>query len=176
MAISASTSGYDSIILSGPGKSLFENGKVAAGTSTWNQGDIMCFDTSTHVIRAVAATGDAVTLIGVADNSVVSGKLLGPYTGLTATNAAEVGPGFAGPKYGVVANPILNTGDAFAIGAKVYLIDALSCQTVSSTDPGDHNYIGIYQGPAVTSAAAGQKGPVLIGARYPSATATGLVF
>ena len=178
MAILASTLSVDAIVKKGPGESLFENGQDAvSASSTWYQGDLMCFDTSSNILRVVAATTDAVTLVGIADNTVIGGKLLGPYAGLTATDAAEKGPGFAGPKYGVIASLVLKTGDALAVGAKVYLADGLDTKSVSATDPGDHNYIGIYQGPAaISSATAGQKINVLLGARYPAATAAGLVF
>lgn len=175
MAITASTLSVDNIVRGGPGKSLFEDGKTMAGTNTWNQGDILCLDSSSHTIRVVAATGDAVTLLGVADNNVISGKLVGPYTGLTQVNAAQVSPGFVGPKYGITVRLKLHTGDAFVLGCKVYLSDGDDCQTVTSTAP-DTNYVGIFQGAAVASAAAGQLGDVLLGARYPSATGSGLHF
>jgi hypothetical protein len=178
MAITASTLSVDNIVRGGPGKSLFEDGKTVAGSSTWNQGDLVCFDTSSHSVRVVAATGDAVTIVGVADNNVISGKLVGPYTGLTQVDAAQSSPGFVGPKYGVTARLKLHTGDAFVLGCKVYLSDGDDTQTVTSTAP-DANYIGIFVGSggsAVASAAADQLGDILIGARYPSATGTGLNF
>lgn len=177
MAITASTSGYDSIVKCGPGKTLFEEALPFVSSSiTWYQGDMLCYDTSAHTLRVVAATSDAATIVGVADNTVISGQLNSPYAGLTAVNAAQTSPGIAGPKYGVVATPVLKTSDAFAPGVKVYLVNGGNTQTVSSTDPGDGNYIGIYVGANVASATAGQKGQVLVGARYPSATGTGLVF
>lgn len=173
MAISASSLSVDLIVRGGPGRSIFDDGKAAVtSNSTWNQGDQICFDTGLICLRAVSATGDAATIVGIADNVVTSGKLAGPYDGLTPVNAAQVSPGFAGPKYGVSARLTLKTGDAFAIGAKVYLADGANTQTVSSTDPGDHNHVGIFVGlAAVASAAAGQTGDVLYGCRYPNGTA-----
>lgn len=169
MAITASTSSVDAIVRGGPGKSLFEDGKSAVGsTSTWNQGDFICFDTSLGYLRAVTATGDAATIVGVADNQIASGVLNSPYAGLTAVNAAQVTPGFVGPKYGVTVRATLKTGDAFAVGGKVFLANGQTTQTISSVDPGDANYIGIFVGPAVSSAAAGQTGDFLIGYRYPT--------
>lgn len=171
MAITAATSSVDRIIRGGPGKSIFDDGKAAiSSSSSWYQGDLICFDTSAHILRVVAATGDAVTFVGIADNQVISGQLSGPYDGLTAVNAAQVTPGFTGPKYGVSAQMILKTSDAFVMGAKVYLCNVDS-QTVSSVDPGDANHVGIFVGPsAVASAAAGQQGAILIGCRYPNGT------
>lgn len=170
MAIIVSTTSVDAIVLGGPGKSVFEDGKAASGaTSTWLQGDLICLDTSTHVLRRVAATADSATFVGVSDNVVTAGKLAGPYDGLTAVDASQKSPGFVGPKYGVVAAMTLKTSDAFNIGDKVYLADTLNCQTVSVTDPGDHNYVGIFQGPsAVASATAGQTGNILINSVYPA--------
>lgn len=177
MAISASSLSVDNIVRGGPGRSIFEDGKAAVGTgSTWNQGDQICFDTSLVILRAVTGTGDAATIVGVADNVVTSGKLAGPYDGLTAVNAAQVSPGFVGPKYGVTARLTLKTGDAFNIGDKVYLADGADTQTVSSTDPGDHNHVGIFVGlVAVASAAAGQTGDVLYGCRYPNGSGGTLI-
>lgn len=177
MAITASTSSVDAIVRGGPGKSLFDDGKSATGTgSTWNQGDFICYDSTLTYLRAVTATGDAVKIVGVADNAITSGQLNSPYGSLTPVNAAQVTPGFAGPKYGVTVRATLKTSDAFVLGGKVYLANGGDTQTISSSDPGDGNYIGIFVGPGVASAAAGQTGDFLIGARYPSATGTGLNF
>jgi hypothetical protein len=175
MAITAATSA-DRIVRRGPGKSLFESGKSASGsTSTWNQGELICLDATTHTLRRIVATADAATLVGISDNVIVAGKLVGPYSGLTATDAAEVGPDFAGPKYGVTASLTLKTGDAFNPGDKVYAADTLTSATVSITDPSDHNHVGIYVGKAITAAIAGQTGPILIGCRVPNGTGGALV-
>lgn len=172
MAITSAAFSVDNIVRGGPGKSLFESGKVAVtSNSTWLQGDQICWDTGLLCLRAVSATGDAATIVGVADNVVTSGKLAGPYDGLTPVNAAQVTPDFVGPKYGVTARLTLKTGDAFSIGVKVYLANGLDTQTVSSTNPGDNNHVGIFVGQTVASAAAGQVGDVLYGCRYPNGTA-----
>jgi len=178
MAITAATASVDRIVRGDSGKTLFQSGKSAtSSSSSWKQGDLLYFDTSNHIINVVSATGNAATILGIADNAVTSGKLVGPYDGLTAVDAAQVTPDFVGPKYGVVASMILKTSDAFNIGSKVYLTNGGTSQTVTVTDPSDGNYIGIFVGPAaVASAAAGQQGYILIGSRYPQATATGLNF
>lgn len=177
MAITAFGANNDRITRGDIGKTLFQSGKSACdSSSTWNQGDFIMFNTSAKALRRVSATGDGATFVGVADNVVTSGKLAGPYDGLTAVDAAQVSPDFVGPKYGCIASPVLKTSDAFAVGDKVYLVNSGNSQTVSVTDPGDGNYIGIYVGTAVASATAGQTGPILIGSRYPSATGTGLNF
>ena len=133
----------------------------------------MCYDTGTQLIRAVAATTDAATFIGVAQVAVNAGVLVGPYTGLT--NVTPAPSQFVGPWYSITASMILNTGDSFTPGCKVYLVDGTNCQTVGVTNPGDGNFIGLYDGPAVT-AVAGQTGPVKIGCRYPNATGGAISF
>ena len=62
----------------------------------------------------------------------------------------------------------LKTGDTLVFGQRMYLADGLDTQSVSGTDPGDHNYIGIYTGSGITSAPAGSVVPVLLNARIPS--------
>lgn len=178
MAITASTSAVDAIVRGGPGKSIFEDGKAAVdSSSTWKQGDLLKFDTSAHALRIVSSTADAATFVGIADNSVTSGKLVGPYDGLTQVDTAQVSPGFVGPKYGVTARLTLKTGDAFNIGSLVYLTDGGDSQTVTSTDPGSTDHIGVFVGlTAVASAVAGQTGDILIGARFPNPSGSALVF
>ena len=165
MAISASVKAKNRIFRSNSPKSLFESAKnVLGSTSTFNQGDLMCFDTTTKVIRAVTATTDAANCLGIADCTAVQGKKKSPYQG-TAVDAAQAIEDLKGPVYGVTAKMVLKTGDAFAPGDEVYLADGQDCQTVSSVDPGDGNYIGIYLGASLT-AAAGAEGDVAILARY----------
>jgi hypothetical protein len=182
MAITLKGTNSDRITRRGPGKSLFEDGKSVAAAQTWNQGDLMCYDATLNTnlggIRPVAATGDGATFIGIADNAVTGGKLVGPYTGLTQTDASEVGPGFVGPKYGVEADMDLVTGDAWIMGQKAYLANGGTSQQVTSVPTGDSNYVGIFVDPqgAITSAAAGQVGRILLGCRYPGATGAVLQF
>jgi len=176
MAITAYGSNVDRIIRDDRGVTLFQSGKSAVdASSTWNQGDLITFNTSAHALRRVASTADGLTCVGIADNVVTNGKLAGPYDGLTAVDAAQVTPDFVGPKYGVVASMVLVTSGAFHCGDKVYLQDGGDSQTVGPTG-GDSNYVGIYVGTTIASAAAGQQGPILLGARYPAATGTGLNF
>jgi len=169
MAISAATSSVDRIIRSkaNNGKSLFEDGKAGvSSSSTWYQGDLICYDTSSHILRVVASTADAANVVGIADNQVSSGKLYSPYAGLTNVDAAQVSPGFVGPKYGVVASMKLHTGDTLAFGQKVYLSDGDDTQTVGASAVG--SVIGMYVGSGITSAPAGSQVPVLIYANYPA--------
>lgn len=172
MAISAATSSVDRIVKASAnnGKSVFDNGKSGVTTTTtWYQGDLICYDTSTHLLRVVAATTDGANLVGIADNQILNGQLYGPYAGLTAVDAAQSSPKFVGPKCGVVALMKLHTGDTIAFGQKVYLSDGDDTQTVSSTSAGTS--IGVYQGSGVSSAPAGTQIGVLLIANYPVADA-----
>lgn len=166
MAITASTSSANRIYVSVDPKSLFERAEdVLSSSVTYNQGDLLAFDTSSKILKVVSTTADADNFLGIANNVVYQGKLVGPYTGLTQTNAAEAIGQVLGPVYGVVANMKLLSGDAFTPGCKVYLAWTGDSQTVTSSDPGDGKNIGIYNGPSVTAGATSQ-GPCLIGARY----------
>lgn len=146
-------------------KSMFESAYgVLSSAVTYNQGDFLAFDTSAKILK-VAGTADIDNLLGIARQSVASGKAVSPYQG-TAVDASTGISDLAGPVYGVTASMVLKTGDAFAMGDKVYL--TADPQTVTVTDPGSGTKnCGIFNGPvAVASAAAGQKSDILIGARY----------
>lgn len=142
---------------------MFESAFSVLSTSvTYNQGDLLAFDTSAKVLK-VAGTADSANLLGVARQKIVNGVAASPYQG-TAVDASQAIEDLAGPVFGVVAFFTLKTGDAFNPGDKVYLTS--DPQTVTITNPGDGNYIGIFQDKAVASAAAGQTGNVLVGHRY----------
>lgn len=137
---------------------------VLSSSVTFNQGDLIAFDTSAKVLKAVSASTDGANILGIAPVSVSSGKLISPYQG-TAVDAAQAITDLSGPIYGVVAKLKLLSGDVFHPGDKVYLTAASDAQTVSSTDPGDGNHVGIFQDAQVT-AVSGSEGNVLVGARY----------
>lgn len=158
------TVAINNIVRSVAPKSIFESAKeVVTSAVSFNQGDLIAFDDTNNRLKAVAATADAATILGVARQTIVSGKVVSPYSG-TAVDAAQAIEDIAGPVYGVVASLKLKSGDSFAPGDKVY-VTVTDAQTVTVTDPGDGNHIGIYQGAAVT-AASGSKGDILVGARF----------
>lgn len=162
MAITASTSAKNRVTRANERKSFFESAKaVISSAVSWNQGDLLYFDDAANLIKVVAATGNAATFLGIAENTVVSGKLQGPYAGLTAVTAAEAIADLVGPSFGVEAALKLKAADVFSPGDKVFLADAQDSQTVSVTDPGDANFIGFYQDSSKT-AAAGDEGTILL--------------
>lgn len=147
-------------------RSIFPDATALIGaTTTFNQGDFMVLDTSNHVIAAVSGTGELGTnFLGMATCSVSLGKLISPIQG-TDTDAAAGSPAMSGPVHGVTVLATLKTGDALVAGGKVYLDAGTGTRNVTSTS-GSSVAIGIYQGPAISSAAAGQQIEILIGAQY----------
>jgi hypothetical protein len=146
------------------GRSLFPSAlPLLDDTVNYNQGDLLCLDTSNHVL-VPAATGNVANFLGVAVNTIVDGKPKSPYPGVPVNEASS---DLAGPLYSVVATFTLETGSALDPGDLVYL-SSLGAQTVADSDPGVNGSIGIYTGSQGTfsSSPAGQKIDVLIGARY----------
>lgn len=145
-------------------KSLFESAlPVLSVAVSYNQGDLLAFDTSAKVLK-VAGTGDSANFLGVAINTVVNGLPKSPYPG-TAVDASQGASDMGGPVYGVVASLYLTSGDAFVLGAPVYLTS--DPQTVTVTQPGSAPYIGLFVGQqAITPAATGTKGDIQLGLRY----------
>lgn len=157
---------YNNIVRTVRQMSMFEDAKnVISSASTYNQGDLLYFDTVNYILKPVAATGNAATICGVARQSVTSGKVVSPYP--TPANSEAIAS-VAGPVYGVIATLNLKSGDAFTPGCKVYL-SAVDAQGVTVTDPGDGLHIGVYQGKSLT-AGSGATGEVLVGCRMGAET------
>lgn len=150
-------------------KQIFPNIKDLVSTAiSFSQGDHLIFDASTHLVRAPTAETEASTYLGIAALNIVSGVPVGPYAGLTAVNAAQAIPAMNGPTYGDVVKFTLFTGDSINPGDQVFVkIVAGNNQVVSITGT---KAIGIYQGAAIASAAAGTQIAVLTGARYSNDT------
>lgn len=150
-------------------KSLFDDmQQLLSSAVSFQQGDLLYLDTSTHLIKPIAAEANTQTLLGVARETVVSGKLASPYQG-TAVDAAQGTDAIAGPLFGVEVELTLNTGDALNPGDLVYPAYSVDAQTVTATDNGaNHDPCGVYNGPAISSATAGQKIIVMLGCNYPA--------
>lgn len=136
--------------------SLFEEAKpLISSAISWNQGDLLYLDTVNNLIKPLASDANAATILGIARQSIVSGKPVSPYQG-TAVDAAQAIENLGGPQFGVVAKMLLKSGDAFIPGGAVYY--GGDAQTVSSAGT---NSVGVYQGPALT-AASGSEGEVAL--------------
>lgn len=151
----------NNIVRSVAPKSKFESCIAVLSTAVnYNQGDLIAFDTSAKVLT-VATTANVASLLGVARQTVINGVTKSPYT--TAVDASQAIEDVGGPVYGVVAFFNGKVGDAFTPGCAVYL--TADPQTLTVTDPGSNDSVGIYQGRAATGA-AGATIDVLVGSRY----------
>ena len=130
------------------------------------QGDLLVFDTGTHLIRQAAIEADGASFLGAARQTLVNGQPQSPYQG-TAVDAAQSAPALPGPQYGIESQCVAKTGDSFAPGVPVYLDPATGTNGVTSTGT---KIIGVYIGANIASASAGQLISVHLGARYPGDT------
>ena len=145
-------------------RSVFPSAQaVISSAVSFNQGDLLVFDDTNNLLKVPSAETEGSTFLGIAEVSITSGKLTSPYTG-TAVDASQAISDIPGPAYGVVANLVLKTGDTIAPGDLVYLDPASGTQNVSVTG---NKAIGIYQGKAKSSVAAGTTIEVLLGTRHP---------
>lgn len=144
-------------------QSLFASAlPVLSRTVTYNQGDLLAFDTVGHVLMTITGSGNTANLVGVALQTIVNGVMPSPYQG-TPVDASQALEDFGGPRYGNIFQMYLNPGDSFYPGQKIYATG--DPQTITSAVTGSS--IGLFQGQqAVTSAVSGQLGDCLIGARY----------
>jgi len=153
--------GKNRIVRSVAPKSEFESAiNVINSSLSFNQGDLLVFDATNHVLKIPAAETEGVTFVGIAECSISNGKLLTPY--VTDVDASQAIADVPGPKYGVVAKLGLHAGDSLNPGDPVYLSPSDGTYFVSATGT---KAIGIYQGSAIVSAAAGTFVEVLLGCR-----------
>lgn len=146
-------------------KSAFESAiSVISAAVTFNQGDLLVFDTSAKLLKVPTSETDGSTFLGIAPVTVVSGKIKSPY--VTDVDGSTAITDVPGPQYGVIGNMKLRQGDSFTPGCQVYLDPTYDVQTVAVTGT---KPIGLYQGATVT-AGSGTLGEVLIGCRYPNDT------
>jgi hypothetical protein len=161
------TKAWNNITRSVAPKSLFESAKaVISAAVSFNQGDLISLNGG--VLTAYTTETTAVNLLGVARQTVVSGVVKSPYSG-TAVDASVALEDLVGPVYGVIAKFKVKTSDSLTPGCLLYLAGT-DAQTLTVTDPGTHDHMGIYQGAAATAAAT-ERYEVLVGARYGASVA-----
>lgn len=137
-------------------KSMFESAKALIdSTISWNQGDLLYLDTTNHLLKALDSDAHAATVVGIARQTVVSGKLKPVYQG-TDVDASVAIEDVAGPQVGVIAKLKLKAGDAFVAGGAVYY--STDAQTVSSSGT---NLVGYFQDAGLT-AVSGDEGSILL--------------
>lgn len=147
-------------------KSLFDDmSNVIDSTCTFNQGDFLVL--TSNKLAPVASGELGTNFCGISRVSIVSGQPVSPIQGTDVDASVQAIP-LAGPEYGTTNKVVAKTGDAFTPGCPVYIDGASGTRHVTST-AGSSKIIGVYQGPTIASAAAGQEIEVLIGAVYPNA-------
>lgn len=155
--------GKNRIVRSVSEKTIFPSAKsVVSSAVSFAQGDLLVFDDTANLLKLPAAEAEGATFVGIAIETIVDGKLASPY--VTDVDAAQAASEIPGPSYGVVAKLVLKTGDALNPGDLVYLDPASGTYHVQAAGT---KAIGIYAGPAIASAAAGQQIEVLLGCRHP---------
>jgi hypothetical protein len=136
---------------------------------SFNQGDLMCYDTGTFKLRPIAADADTQHSVGVSRSTVVNGLPKSAYP--TAVDASQAPTAIAGPLYGVEVLLTGTAGDAVNPGALIYANPAQDAQSVTVTAPsGASHAIGHYNGPAIAAVVAGQQLNVVLGSRFPDDT------
>lgn len=144
-------------------KSLFASAlNVISSAVSFNQGDLLVFDDTANLLKVPSAEAEASTFLGMAPVTIVSGKLAYPYT--TDVDASQAVTDVPGPIFGVIAKHISKTADAWNPGDAVYLYPTGGAQYVSSAGT---KQVGVYVGPAIASAAAGQEVEWYVGDRHP---------
>lgn len=140
--------------------------------ATWisfNAGDLMIYDTTSHVVRAATAESECAAFIGISQVDVVSGQPRSPYS--TQVDASVANTSLLGPIYGNTYNLVLQTGSTIAPGAAIYAspVTTEPNTLVSATGTYQIGYYTGSNGGTITSSAAGQVIEVMIGARWPNA-------
>lgn len=137
-------------------KSMFESCTALISSAiSWNQGDMIYFDSANYLLKPMASDANGATFVGIARQTIVSGKLKPVYQG-TDVDAAVAIEDVAGPQVGVIARYQLKVGDTFTPGCQVYW--GGDAQTISSVGV---NLIGNYQGSTIV-AVAGDEGDALL--------------
>lgn len=159
-------SGKNRIVRTVAEKSIFESAKaVVSAAVSFDQGDLLVFDDTANLLKKPAAEAEGATFVGIARCTIASGKLASPYT--TDVDGSQAITEIPGPAYGVIAKLVLKTGDALNPGDQVFLDPAAGTHHVQAAGT---KAIGIYAGPAIGAAVAGQEIEVLLGARHPGDT------
>jgi hypothetical protein len=154
-------------------KQIFPDVKnLTTSAISYNQGQTLCFDSVTNLVRACTAQADSNNFLGIAALDVSSGKPLSPYQG-TAVDASQAVPSMNGPLYGDTFLMTIKTGDSLTPGQDVYLYPSAGYNGVASSAgvaATGINPIGVYVGTqgTVSSAAASTQVECLIGARFPN--------
>lgn len=126
--------------------SVFESAQnVIDSTVSYNQGDLLVFDDTNNLVAKASAEADGATFLGIATETIVSGKLKRPVS--TDVDASAAISDVPGPMFGVVAKLALKTGDSLSPGDLVYLYPTGGSYHIQASGT---KAVGVYQGSAVT--------------------------
>lgn len=135
---------------------------------SFNEGDLLIWDSSNHVVAKAVAESEGITFIGVAVVTIVNGLLPASY--VTSVDASLATPAISGPQFGDEYHVILTAGQTITTGSPVYLDPVTGTRNVQSSGT---KIVGIYtgaQGASVTAATGGTVIYCKLGARYPGDT------
>lgn len=150
-------SGVNKIVRSDAAYSVIPDATAYVDSSvSLNQGDLVVF--AAGLLALASSETEGANFLGIMPVTIASGKLASPYVG-TAVDAAQAVSSIPGPTSDVVAKCVSKTGVAWTVGAAVYLDPATGSRGVTSSGT---KLIGLYQGPAIASAAAGQEVEVFL--------------
>jgi hypothetical protein len=141
---------------------------MIGASSTWNQGDLLIFNTTTLTVARAAVQSDGANFLGISPVTIVNGKMASSYT--ADTDASQTPASMPGPEFGDEYFVVCKAGDALTPGCALYLAPLTGYNTVSVTG---NKQVGIYIGPAMVSATGGSTIVAKLLAAYPDGTLKG---
>lgn len=111
-------------------------GNGLSTSSTFNQGDLLVLDATTHTLRiATTESTDSANFAGISRATVINGVPVGPYQSL-ATSTREVASAVPGPQLGVEVSLVLKSADVAPFGTPVFLdiTDGAQFCTITGTN------------------------------------------
>ncbi len=111
-------------------------------SSTWNQGDLLIFDTTNKIVAKAAVQSDGANFLGISPVTISKGVLASGYS--TDTDAALGYASLPGPEFGDEYFVQLKAGDAVTPGCALYLAPLTGANVVSTVG---NKQVGVYIGP-----------------------------
>lgn len=136
---------------------------------SYNQGDLLILNSSTHLLALPVAESDGANFVGISPVTIQNGKVASALTFDNATASCSI----PGPEYGDEHEVILSSGQTVHAGDSVYLDPTNGTRNVQASGS---NIIGTYtgaEGASVTGATGGSPITCKIFSRYPGNTLKG---
>lgn len=130
---------------------------------SFNAGDLLIMNTSSHIVALPASETDGANFIGVAVVTVVSGQVASAIS--TDVDASVAAGSIPGPEFGDEYKVILSAGLTAHPGDKLYLDPTTGSRNVAVTGT---KPVGIYVGATITAVTGGSEIVAKLGVRYPS--------